>query len=187
MDALMMTGPSQGADRTEVHEIGTPRPGQGEVTIDVAYAGINFLDVMARRGDAGYVGAWPYAPGLEVSGTVREVGRDVTGLAAGQRVAAFTAGEHPGSISVRSQVPRDAIEELLLEAGVPSKWSRKPITGLVQLADLMLTERVTRDHIVGGLTVSALCVRYQMNSFDVIIRLCGACADISATSKEKTP
>jgi NADPH2:quinone reductase len=92
VDALMMTGPSQGADRTGIHEIGTPRPGQGEVTIDVAYAGINFLDVMARRGDAGYVGAWPYAPGLEVSGTIREVGRDVTGLAVGRRVAAFTAG-----------------------------------------------------------------------------------------------
>ena len=92
MDALMMTGPSQGTDRTEIHEIGTPRPGPGEVTVDVAYAGINFLDVMARRGDAGYAGAWPYAPGLEVSGTIREVGRDVTGLAVGRRVAAFTPG-----------------------------------------------------------------------------------------------
>ena len=92
MYALMMTGPSQGADRTEIREIKEPRPGPGEVTIDVAYAGINFLDVMARRGDAGYVTAWPYAPGLEVSGTVRETGPDVTGLAAGQKVAAFTAG-----------------------------------------------------------------------------------------------
>jgi NADPH2:quinone reductase len=62
------------------------------VTIDVAYAGVNFMDVMARRGDAGYVGAWPYAPGLEVSGAVREIGPDVTGLAVGQRVGAFTAG-----------------------------------------------------------------------------------------------
>jgi NADPH2:quinone reductase len=92
MYALMMTGSSQGADRTEVREIEEPRPGPGEVTIDVAYAGINFLDVMARRGDPGYVADWPYAPGLEVSGTVRQVGPDVTGLAAGQTVAAFTAG-----------------------------------------------------------------------------------------------
>lgn len=92
MRTLMMTGPSQGVDRTEIREIEEPRPEPGEVTIDVAYAGINFLDVMARRGDAGYVTAWPYAPGLEVSGTVREIGPDVTGLAVGQRVAAFTAG-----------------------------------------------------------------------------------------------
>jgi NADPH2:quinone reductase len=92
MRALVMTGPSHGVDRTEIREIEEPRPGPGEVTIDVAYAGINFLDVMARRGDVGYVAAWPYGPGLEVSGTIRETGRDVTGLAAGQRVAAFTPG-----------------------------------------------------------------------------------------------
>jgi NADPH:quinone reductase len=92
MRALMMTGPSQGVDRTEVRELEEPRPAPGEVTIDVAYAGINFLDVMSRRGDAGYVGAWPYAPGLEVSGTIREIGPEVTGLAVGQRVAAFTPG-----------------------------------------------------------------------------------------------
>jgi NADPH2:quinone reductase len=98
MRTLMMTGPSQRVDRTEIREIGEPRPGPGEVTIDVAYAGINFLDVMARRGDAGYVDAWPYAPGLEVSGAVREIGPDVTGLAAGQRVAAFAAGGGLGDV-----------------------------------------------------------------------------------------
>src|ERR1700744_2793590 len=87
-----MIRPSQGADQTEVRKIEDPQPGPGEVTIDVAYAGINFLDVMARRGDAGYVSPWPYAPGLEVSGAVREIGPDVTNLAVGQRVAAFTAG-----------------------------------------------------------------------------------------------
>lgn len=92
MHVLMMTGPSQGVDRTEVREIEAPRPGPGEVTIDVAHAGINFADVMARRGDAGYSSAWPYVPGVEVSGTVREAGPGVTGLAVGQRVAAFTAG-----------------------------------------------------------------------------------------------
>lgn len=92
MYVLLMTAPSQGVDRTEIRQIKEPRPGPGEVTIDVAYAGINFLDVMARRGDAGYVSAWPYASGLEVSGAVREVGPDVTNLAVGQRVGAFTAG-----------------------------------------------------------------------------------------------
>ena len=92
MKALMMTGPSPGADRTEIHEIEAPRPGPGEVTIDVAYAGINFMDVMARRGDAAYASAWPYAPGLEVSGAVREIGPGVTALDVGQNVAAFTAG-----------------------------------------------------------------------------------------------
>jgi NADPH2:quinone reductase len=62
------------------------------VSIEVAHAGVNFLDVMARRGDPGYAPGWPYTPGLEVAGRVREVGSGVSGLAAGQRVAAFTRG-----------------------------------------------------------------------------------------------
>lgn len=92
MRALMMTGPSPGPDRTLIREVAEPHPAPGEVTIDVDCAGVNFLDVMARRGDAGYVTGWPFTPGLEVSGTIRETGPGVTGLHAGQRVAAFTAG-----------------------------------------------------------------------------------------------
>lgn len=92
MRALVMTEPCEGLDRTEVRSTPEPRPSAGEVSIDVAFSGINFMDVMARRGDPGYAAAWPYMPGLEVSGTVRDVGTDVTGLALGQRVATFTRG-----------------------------------------------------------------------------------------------
>jgi NADPH2:quinone reductase len=95
-----MTGPSQGSDRTEVREIPEPRPGPGAVSIDVAYAGINFIDVMARRGDPGYASSWPYVPGLEVAGTVRALGSDVAGLGIGERVAAFTRGGGLAEVAV---------------------------------------------------------------------------------------
>ncbi|BFV60846.1 quinone oxidoreductase [Kitasatospora sp. CMC57] len=68
-----------------------PRPGPGQVTIDVAYAGVNFADLKARA--EGYrVPALPFVPGLEVSGVVRAVGAGVTGLTPGRQVAALTAG-----------------------------------------------------------------------------------------------
>lgn len=92
MRALTMTGPSHGTDRTEIRETDETPPGPGEVAIAVAFAGINFIDVMTRRGDAGYGDSWPYVPGMEVSGTVRAVGEGVDGLEPGQRVAAFTKG-----------------------------------------------------------------------------------------------
>ena len=92
MQALTMIEPSPGIDQTEVRKVEDPQPGPGEVTIDVAYAGINFMDVMARRGDPGYATDWPYVPGLEVSGTVREVGPGFTTLEPGQRVVAYTKG-----------------------------------------------------------------------------------------------
>ena len=90
MRALIFTGPSHGTDRSEVAVVKEPRPGPGEVTIDVAYAGLNYVDVMARRGDAAYVDQWPYHPGFEVAGVVREVGDGVRDLQAGQHVAALT-------------------------------------------------------------------------------------------------
>lgn len=89
MRALVMTEPAAGSDRTLVREVAEPAPGPGAVTIDVSWAGINFVDVMARRGDTGYVSAWPFVPGKEVAGTIRATGANVTGLVPGQRVAAF--------------------------------------------------------------------------------------------------
>ncbi|GAA3561026.1 quinone oxidoreductase family protein [Kribbella ginsengisoli] len=61
------------------------------MAIDVRAAGVNFIDVMARRGDAGYATGWPFVPGLEVAGTVRSLGAGVSGPAVGTPVAAFTA------------------------------------------------------------------------------------------------
>jgi NADPH:quinone reductase-like Zn-dependent oxidoreductase len=82
------------------------RPLGGQVAIDVAAAGINFADTMAR------VGLYPDAPkpptvvGYEVAGTVRAVGPGVEGLETGQRVfarrAELRAGRRdPGQLSDR--------------------------------------------------------------------------------------
>lgn len=69
----------------------TPEPGPGQVTIDVAYAGVNFADLKARA--EGYrVESLPHVPGLEVSGRIRALGHGVEGLRPGQEVAALTGG-----------------------------------------------------------------------------------------------
>ena len=67
----------------------TPEPGQGEVLIKVAAAGVNRGDCVQR---IGFYPAPPGAsdlPGLEVSGTIVELGpgNEHTGLTAGQKVA----------------------------------------------------------------------------------------------------
>ncbi|GAB7028912.1 zinc-binding dehydrogenase [Streptomyces sp. NPDC021749] len=65
-----------------------PSPGPGQVTIDTAYAGVNFADLKARA--EGYrVTSLPFRPGLEVSGRVRAVGHGVEGLRPGQEVVAL--------------------------------------------------------------------------------------------------
>jgi NADPH:quinone reductase-like Zn-dependent oxidoreductase len=51
-----------------------PAPGPGQVTIRVEYAGLNFVDVLARRGVPGYFTGWPFVPGMEVGGTIHALG-----------------------------------------------------------------------------------------------------------------
>jgi NADPH2:quinone reductase len=75
----------------KVVEADVPEPGPGRVTVETAYAGVNFADLKARA--EGYrVDALPYRPGLEVSGRVRAVGEGVEGLRPGQEVAALVGG-----------------------------------------------------------------------------------------------
>ena len=60
------------------------------VRIRVHYAGLNFADVMARRGLYPLVDSsmLPYTPGMEVLGEIEALGPDVSGLNVGQRVFA---------------------------------------------------------------------------------------------------
>ncbi|MFE2470248.1 quinone oxidoreductase family protein [Streptomyces mirabilis] len=80
-----------GPEVLRVVEAEVPTPGPGQVSIDVAYTGVNFADLKARA-DGYRVPALPFVPGLEASGHVRALGAGVTGLAVGQQVAALTQG-----------------------------------------------------------------------------------------------
>jgi len=83
-----------------VTELPDPTPDAGEVLIEVAAAGVNNADLQQRAGN------YPPPPGaseilgLEVSGTVRAVGADVTGFAVGDRVCALLSGGGYASLVV---------------------------------------------------------------------------------------
>lgn len=69
-----------------------PKPGQGEVLIKVAAAGVNRPDVLQRRGLYPPPPGAPSIPGLEVAGTVAAAGEGVTLLEPGQPICALLAG-----------------------------------------------------------------------------------------------
>jgi NADPH2:quinone reductase len=77
------------SDVLETRDLPTPEPGAGQVLIRVAYAGVNYADIMARR-DGYNVHALPFVPGHEVSGYVHTIGAGVEGLRVSQPVAALT-------------------------------------------------------------------------------------------------
>jgi NADPH:quinone reductase len=76
-----------GPEVLSVAERGTPRPGPGQVAVEVAAAGVNFADIYQREGVGGYRLELPFVPGQEGAGTVTAVGEGVTGLSVGDQVA----------------------------------------------------------------------------------------------------
>ncbi|WP_067478640.1 quinone oxidoreductase family protein [Actinomadura hibisca] len=76
MRAILVTeyGPPEVLRPADVPD---PRPGPGEVLVDVAAAGVNFIDVYQRSG--AYPVPLPYVAGVEAAGTVTAVGPGVSG------------------------------------------------------------------------------------------------------------
>ncbi|MFI1913431.1 zinc-binding alcohol dehydrogenase family protein [Nocardia sp. NPDC020380] len=90
-----------GPEVLQLVELDAPEPGPGEVSIEVAYVGVNFADLQATQ--VGYrVPALPFVPGLELSGRVLALGEGVQGLTVGQPVAAITQGGAYADIAVVS-------------------------------------------------------------------------------------
>jgi NADPH:quinone reductase len=92
-----------------------PSPGPGELTLRVTMSGVNFADIMRRRG--GYRGGPPpFVPGLDCAGTVLAVGEGVTHFRPGQRVAAFPEDGGYTEIAVAKPVLTYALAD-----GVPDE------------------------------------------------------------------
>lgn len=94
-------------------EIDAPRPGDDQVVVEVAAAGVNFIDTYQRSGR--YPRPLPSGLGLECAGTVVAVGDRVQGRAVGDRVAVAWSGE-PGAYA--EQVAVAAERTVMVPDGV---------------------------------------------------------------------
>ena len=74
-----------GPEVLQVEDVEEPRPGPGEVLVEVAAAGVNFIDTYQRTGS--YALDLPSGLGLEGAGVVAAVGEGVTHRRVGDRVA----------------------------------------------------------------------------------------------------
>ena len=82
-----------GPEVLQADEIELPPPGAGEVRIRHKAIGLNFIDTYYRTG--AYVAPLPFTPGNEGAGDVVALGKGVTGLRVGDRVAyASTLGSY---------------------------------------------------------------------------------------------
>ena len=74
-----------GPEVLEFGEIETPKPGPGEVLVNVEAAGVNFIDTYRRSGV--YPMEYPHVVGVEGTGYIAEVGEGIENWQVGARVA----------------------------------------------------------------------------------------------------
>lgn len=84
-------------------EVPAPKPRPHQVLIKVDSSGVNYADIMRRRGN--YPGPdLPSTLGLEAAGTIEELGSEVTGLTVGQRVMAMGPQGNAEYVAVNSNL-----------------------------------------------------------------------------------
>jgi NADPH2:quinone reductase len=90
MKAIFLVRNGESRDAFEMRDIPVPVPGKGEILVRVEASGLNYADVMARRGLYKAAPPLPSILGYDVAGTVHAVGPETRGYQTGQRVAAMT-------------------------------------------------------------------------------------------------
>ena len=87
-------------DSLVIEEHDDPTPGEGQVLVDIAAAGINFPDVLIIAGKYQVKTPTPFVPGNEAAGVVSAIGPGVTQFAIGDKVIINTkAARSPRSAS----------------------------------------------------------------------------------------
>src|SRR3954453_19644228 len=89
-------------DRFRLADLDEPAPGPGEVAIRVAYAGVQYGDVLLRDGH--FPVPRPFIPGFEAAGEIVAVGDGVDASRVGEQVTALVGGGAYGEVVTAAAV-----------------------------------------------------------------------------------
>ncbi|WP_327232968.1 zinc-binding dehydrogenase [Streptomyces sp. NBC_01317] len=175
----------------ETVELPDPRPGPGQVAIDVTHAAVGLIDAFFRQGlfkDQEGLPRPPFVPGLEVAGTVRALGDAVTGLAVGEKVVTLSATGTGGyaSVLVSDQafvVSTEGydIDPALAVAAVPNAaMAHLALTGVARLAP---GESVLVHGALGGFASAFPGVARQLGASRVVGSVRTSKLGVAATTR----
>ncbi|MFH9085002.1 zinc-binding alcohol dehydrogenase family protein [Streptomyces sp. NPDC017673] len=119
-------------DHYQVAELDEPAPGPGEVAIQVAYAGIQWGDVMVRDGHLPF--PRPFVPGFEASGHITAVGEGVPAHRIGSPVAALTTAGACAEVVVAPAVLSLDVGDLPLRTAAGLGWAAPTAYDLIHTA-----------------------------------------------------
>jgi NADPH:quinone reductase len=108
-------------DQFRVAEMPEPVPGPGQVAIRVAYAGIQWGDVLVRDGH--FPAPRPFVPGFEAAGQVIAAGDGVEDVRAGDPVITLTSAGAYAEVTVAPAVLTFPAAGLGLQTAAASGWT----------------------------------------------------------------
>ncbi len=165
MRALQVRGTAQ-APQLSVGDAPDPRPGPGELLVDVRATALNHADLLQVHGRYPPPAGESAVPGLECAGVVAGLGDGVSGLRVGERVMALLGGGgHASRVAVPAGQVMPLPENLSFEQGAAlpeaclTAW-----TNLVAEGGLRRGETVLVTGATGGMGTMAVEIAAQLGA-----------------------
>lgn len=147
-----------GPDVLRLTEVGRPEPGPGRVAVSVRAIGINYAEVLSRKGLYGWAPKRPYVPGMEVAGTIAAVGPGVDQNRVGEDVlCGMKYGGYAETVVVGAERALPIPDGFTVEEGAAfgvnfmTAW-----VALVEMARLRPEDRVGITAAAGGVGTAAV-------------------------------
>jgi NADPH:quinone reductase-like Zn-dependent oxidoreductase len=141
-----------GPEVLRVRTVPDPTPGPGEVRVRVEAIGLNFAEVLSRKGLYGWAPPMPYTPGMEATGTIELLGPGVEQRAIGDRVI---VGAQHGTYAEKIVVP--VWQALPATAGFSIEENAAiAVNYLTAWVALIPTDRVLVTAAAGGVGTAAV-------------------------------
>jgi NADPH2:quinone reductase len=141
-----------------VTDLPAPEPGHGEVAVRVGAIGLNYAEVLSRKGLYGWAPKRPYVLGMEAAGEIAAIGPGVTGRRVGEPVV---VGTQYGCYAERVVVPEARAlpvvpgftleENAAFAVNYATAW-----VALMEMARLRPTDRVLVTAAAGGVGTAAV-------------------------------
>jgi NADPH:quinone reductase-like Zn-dependent oxidoreductase len=169
-----------GPEVLRVRDVPLPEPGPGEVRVRIEAIGVNFAEVLSRRGLYGWAPPRPYTLGMEATGAIDRLGSGVEGRAPGDRVIVGAQhGAYAEAIVVPERQALPAIPGFSTEENAAfgvnflTAW-----VALVEMARLRPGDRVLVTAAAGGVGTAA--VRIATRSGCATVGMAGSDAKLEA-------
>ena len=165
-----------GPGELRLEDVPDPQPGEGQVRIRVEATGVQLLDTVIRKGEAGprVMPALPMTPGREVAGVVDMAGPGVVGALPGRRVVAdlgLASGGYAELTLADAGSLHDIPASLDADQAVAMIGTGRTAMAILELAQPAPSEIVVVTAAAGG--IGALLVQAARNAGATVIGAAG--------------